>query len=84
MSESVRIRLKLKDNAFSNRLSLFYFRKMEGEKIKIFGYKHIHYEKRIKSSDFQPKFDDLKAVKRRYWYNYFLYNTRVSRRYKIR
>jgi hypothetical protein len=57
---------------------------MEGEKIKIFGYKHIHYEKRIKSSEFQPKFDDLKAVKRRYWYNYFLYNTRVSRRYKIR
>ena len=40
---------------------------MEGEKIKIFGFKHIHYEKRIKSSDFQPKFDDLKAVKRRYW-----------------
>ena len=35
---------------------------MEGEKIKIFGYKHVHYEKRIKSSDFQPKFDDLKAV----------------------
>jgi hypothetical protein len=40
---------------------------MEGEKLKIFGYTHIHYEKRIKSSDFQPNIQDLKATNRRYW-----------------
>jgi hypothetical protein len=40
---------------------------MEGEKIKIFGYTHIHYEKRIKSPGFQPKTDDLKAIRRSFW-----------------
>jgi hypothetical protein len=41
---------------------------MEGEKIKIFGRTHIHYEKRIKSPYFQPRFPDLRATHRRYWY----------------
>jgi hypothetical protein len=40
---------------------------MEGEKINIFGYTHIHYEKRIKTSNFQPRISDLKAINRRYW-----------------
>ena len=41
--------------------------KMEGEKINIFGRTLIHYEKRIKSPDFQPRIPDLKAINRRYW-----------------
>jgi hypothetical protein len=40
---------------------------MEGEKIKIFGYTHIHYEKRLKSPNFEPNINDLKAINRRYW-----------------
>ena len=47
---------------------------MEGEKIKIFGITHIHYENRIKLTDFQPRISDLRATNRRYWYNYFRYN----------
>jgi hypothetical protein len=43
---------------------------MEGEKIKIFGYTHIHYEKRIKSTYFQPRLADLRAIKVKYWYKF--------------
>jgi hypothetical protein len=43
---------------------------MEGEKIKIFGRTHMHYEERIKSPHFQPRIPDLRAINRRYWYIY--------------
>jgi hypothetical protein len=43
---------------------------MEGEKIKLFGRTYIHFEKRIKSPYFQPLLPELKAIYRRYWYNY--------------
>jgi hypothetical protein len=40
---------------------------MEGEKINILGRTVIHYEKRIKSPNFEPHITDLRAINRRYW-----------------
>ena len=45
---------------------------MEGEKLKIFGIAYIHYEKKIKLPNFQPRIPELRATYRRYWYNNFL------------
>jgi hypothetical protein len=48
---------------------------MEGEKINTFSRIYKHYEKRIKSSYFQPGIPDLRAIYRKYWYfNYYLAN----------
>ena len=41
---------------------------MEGEKIKILGITHIHYEKKIKQPNFEPNNVELRAIHRRYWY----------------
>jgi hypothetical protein len=41
---------------------------MEGEKIKIFGITHKHYEKKIKLHNFEPHNPELRAIYRRYWY----------------
>ena len=41
---------------------------MEGEKIKILGITHIHYEKKIKEPNFEPNNVELRAIHRRYWY----------------
>ncbi len=49
---------------------------MEGEKIKILGITHIHYEKKIKQPNFEPHNAELRAIYRRYWYcfdNYLLF-----------
>jgi hypothetical protein len=40
---------------------------MEGEKFNIFGGTYIHYPKRVKLPDFQPRLVDLKAINRNYW-----------------
>jgi hypothetical protein len=40
---------------------------MEGEKINVLGYKYVHYEKRVKSHNFQPRIPDLRAINQRYW-----------------
>jgi hypothetical protein len=41
---------------------------MEGEKIKIFGITHIHYENKVKLPNFEPRNAELRAIHRRYWY----------------
>ena len=41
---------------------------MEGEKIKILGITHIHYEKKIKQPNFEPNNVELRAIHKRYWY----------------
>ena len=41
---------------------------MEGEKIKILGITHLHYEKKIKLPNFEPRNAELRAIYRRYWY----------------
>jgi hypothetical protein len=41
---------------------------MEGEKIKILGITHLHYEKKIKQPNFEPRNAELRAIYRRYWY----------------
>ena len=43
---------------------------MEGEKIKILGRTYTHYEKRMKSPNFQPHIPDLRSIKRRPLYNF--------------
>jgi hypothetical protein len=40
---------------------------MNGEKIKIFGTTYTHYSKEVKSSDYEPKLNDLKDINRPYW-----------------
>jgi hypothetical protein len=45
---------------------------MEGEKIKIFGITHTHYEKKIKLPNFEPRNAELRAIHRRYWYYNYL------------
>ena len=41
---------------------------MEGEKIKILRIPHLHYEKKIKLPNFEPRNAELRAIYRRYWY----------------
>ncbi len=45
---------------------------MEGEKIKILGITHLHYEKKMKLSNFEPNNAELRAIYRRYWYYNYL------------
>jgi hypothetical protein len=45
---------------------------MEGEQIKMFGITYMHYEKKIKVANFQPRIPELRATYRRYWYNNYL------------
>ena len=45
---------------------------MEGEQIKMFGITYMHYEKKIKVPNFQPRIPELRATYRRYWYNNYL------------
>ena len=40
---------------------------MNGEKIKILGATYTHYSKEVKSSDYEPKLNDLKDINRPYW-----------------
>ncbi len=40
---------------------------MNGEKIKILGTTYTHYSKEVKSSDYEPKLNDLKDINRPYW-----------------
>ena len=40
---------------------------MNGEKIKLFGTTYTHYSKEVKSSDYEPKLNDLKDINRPYW-----------------
>jgi hypothetical protein len=46
---------------------------MNGEKINILGRTYIHYEKRIKLPEFQPRISDLRATYRRNWYNIWIF-----------
>jgi hypothetical protein len=54
----------------TNCLYTFLDKKMNGEKINILGRTYIHYEKRIKLPDFQPRIADLRATHRRNWYKF--------------